>query len=53
MLFRSIILYYLPTILLSLIGTAVLFFFLTNWLLNGFIGQLVYLFLKLMLMGIQ
>ena len=37
---RSIILYYLSTILLSFIGTVILVFFLTNWLLNGLIEQL-------------
>jgi hypothetical protein len=51
MLVRSIILYYLPTILLSFIGTAVLVSFLTNWLINGFTEQLIYFFLKLMSLG--
>ena len=37
---RSIILYYLSTILLSFIGTVILVLFLTNWLLNGLIEQL-------------
>ena len=37
---RSIILYYLSTILLSFIGTVILALFLTNWLLNGLIEQL-------------
>ena len=41
MLVRSIILYYLPIVLLSFIGTVILFYFLTMWLLNGFIEQLI------------
>ena len=41
MLVNSTILYYLSTVLLSLIGTVILVFFLTNWLLNGFIEQLI------------
>lgn len=40
MLARSIILYYLSIILLSFSGTAVMVFFLTNWLLKGLTEQL-------------
>ena len=50
---RSIILYYLSTILLSFIGTVILVLFLTNWLLNGLIEQLGLFLFDTSLVGIS
>ena len=50
---RSIILYYLSTILLSFIGTVILVLFLTNWLLNVLIEQLGLFLFDTSLVGIS
>ena len=50
---RSIILYYLSTILLSFIGTVILVLFLTNWLLDGLIEQLGLFLFDTSLVGIS
>ena len=50
---RSIILYYLSTIILSFIGTVILVLFLTNWLLNGLIEQLGLFLFDTSLVGIS
>jgi len=52
MLAYSIILYYLSIILLSFIGTAVMVFFLTNWLLISFIENSISIFFGTSAVGV-
>ena len=49
---RSIIFYYLSTILLSFISTVILVFFLTNWLLISFIENSISIFFGTSAVGV-